>query len=65
LLTGGGEEADNADMVIRGFGHLVDYLKARRAGHLYIPGCTEPAAMGGEVKERVVAFAKKLASNGF
>ena len=65
LLTGGGEEADNADMVIRGFGHLVDYLKARQAGHLYIPGCTEPAAMGVEVKERAVVFAKRLASNGF
>ncbi len=45
LLTGGGEETDNADMVLRGFGHLVEYLKAQPAGNLFVPGCTEPGAI--------------------
>ncbi len=34
LLTGGGEEADNAELVIRGFEQLVQWLKGRMAGHL-------------------------------
>ena len=60
LLTGGGEEADNADMVLRGFGHLVEYLKARPAGNLFVPGCTQPEVIGDDVKDQAVAFAKRL-----
>ncbi len=60
LLTGGGEEADNADLVLRGFRHLVEYLKTRHAGSLFIPGCTEPGAIRSDVKGRAVAFAKAI-----
>jgi hypothetical protein len=45
LLTSGGEEADNADMVIRGFQYMVEYLKARMVGHLFVSGCTNPEEM--------------------
>lgn len=61
LLTGGGEEADNADMVLQGFGYLVEYLKARPAGNLFVPGCTVPEAMGDDEKERAILFAQMLA----
>ena len=61
LLTGGGHEANNADLVIPGFQHLVKWLNARMAGHLFVGGCTDPAAMGEDVKARAVEFAQALA----
>jgi len=60
LLTGGGQEANNADLVIPGFQQLVKWLKARMAGHLFVGGCTDPAAMGEDVKARAVEFAKRI-----
>jgi multimeric flavodoxin WrbA len=61
LLTGGGEEADNAHLVIRGFEQLVRWLKGRMVGHLFISGCSEPEAIGEDVKNLAVAFARTLA----
>ncbi len=60
VLTSGGEEADNADMVLRGFGHLVEYLKARPAGNVFVPNCTEPKVIADLVGHRAVTFAKTL-----
>ena len=61
LLTGGGEEANNADLVVSGFRQLVEYLKGRMAGHLYISGCTVPNDIGDDVKARAVEFAGVIA----
>jgi len=60
LLTGGGEEAHNADLVIGGFEELVKWLKGRMAGHWFIGGCTEPEAIGQDVKARATEFARVL-----
>ena len=60
LLTGGGEEANNADLVIPGFQHLVKWLNGRMAGHWFVGGCTKPEAIGEDVKARAVAFAKRI-----
>ena len=60
LLTAGGEETNNADLVTAGFDQLVEMLKARMAGHLVVPNCTAPKDLGDEVKARAVAFAKML-----
>ena len=60
LLTGGGVEANNADLVIAGFQQLVQWLKGRMAGHCFVGGCTKPEAIGEETKARAVAFAKRL-----
>ncbi len=60
LLTGGGEEADNADLVIRGFEQLVKWLKGRMSGHWFLGGCTEPEAIGPDVRTRAVKFARAL-----
>jgi multimeric flavodoxin WrbA len=62
LLTGGGVEADNADMVIRGFQHLVEYLKGRVVGHLFVGGCTTPEKIGDDVKARAIAFAMVISA---
>ena len=60
LLTGGGEETDNGELVIRGFEQLVEWIKGRMAGHLFVGGCTEPEAIGEEVRAVAFAFAKRL-----
>ena len=60
LLTGGGEETDNADMVFRVFQHLVEYLKGRMVGHLFVAGCSIPEKIGNDVKARAVEFAAML-----
>jgi len=60
LLTGGGEEANNADLVIAGFQQLVEWLKGRMAGQLFVGGCTKPEAIGEDVKALAVAFARRL-----
>jgi multimeric flavodoxin WrbA len=60
VLTAGGQEKDNADMVIRGFQKLVEYLKAVCAGHLLVPGCSGPDALDDAVKHCAVEFAAGL-----
>jgi multimeric flavodoxin WrbA len=60
LLTGGGEETDNADIIIRGFQHLVEYLRGRMVGHLFVGGCTTAEGIGDDVKTHAVEFATVL-----
>jgi multimeric flavodoxin WrbA len=60
LLTGGGEEADNGELVIRGFEQLVQWVKGRMAGHRFVGGCTEPEAIGEETRTGAVEFAWRL-----
>ena len=62
LLTGGGEETDNADLVITGFQHLTTWLEARMAGHWFVGGCTVPGAIGDDVKTRATEFAVTISS---
>ena len=60
LLTGSGEETDNADLVIRGFEQLVQWVQGRMVGHWFIGGCTEPKALGADVERRAAKFAATL-----
>src|SRR5208283_5341847 len=60
LLTGGGEEKNNADLVIPGFQQLVEWLKGQMAGHWFVGGCTKPEEIGEDVKVLAVAFAKRI-----
>jgi multimeric flavodoxin WrbA len=61
LLTGGGEEAGNGELVVRGFEQLVQWVQGRMAGHWFVGGCTEPDAIGDAVKQDAVEFARRLA----
>jgi multimeric flavodoxin WrbA len=61
LLTGGGEEANNADLVIRGFEQLVKWLNARMAGQWFVGGCSTPDAIGADVKSQATEFARTIA----
>ena len=60
LLTGGGDKANNADLVIAGFQNLVKWVDGRMAGHWFLSGCTKPEAIGEEVRTQAVAFAKRM-----
>jgi multimeric flavodoxin WrbA len=60
LLTGGGGQADNADLVIAGFQKLVTCVNGQMAGHWFVGGCTKPEAIGQDVKARAAAFAKRI-----
>jgi multimeric flavodoxin WrbA len=62
LLTAGGEGIDNADLVFRGFHHMVGLLRARSAGHWLVPNCTEPAALGDDVRKQAAKFARAILS---
>jgi multimeric flavodoxin WrbA len=60
LLTAGGERIDNADLVFRGFHHMLGLLGARLAGNWFVPSCTEPAALGDDVRRQAVKFARTI-----
>jgi multimeric flavodoxin WrbA len=61
LMTGGGDEIDNADLVIRGFQHMMAFLHSRLVGHLYLGNCSnKPEPLSEEAQAQAVAFAKKL-----
>lgn len=57
LLTAGGEEKDNTDLVVRGFEQLVQYLNASLFHPLLVTGCSTPKALGDDVKAQAVDFA--------
>jgi multimeric flavodoxin WrbA len=61
LLTGGGEEAGNGDLVVAGFRQMVEYLKGRMVGHLFVGGCTVPEQIGDDTRARAVGFARAVA----
>jgi multimeric flavodoxin WrbA len=62
LLTAGGEGIDNADLVFRGFRQMVGLLRARLAGTWLVPNCTEPEALGDDVRKQAAEFARTLLS---
>ena len=62
LLTAGGDRVDNADLVFRGFHHMVKLLRARPIETLLVPNCSEPDAMGEDVRRCAAEFARTLIS---
>lgn len=62
LLTAGGERVNNADLVFRGFHQMVRLLRAHLAGTWLVPNCSEPEALGDDVRRHAVDFARTLAA---
>jgi multimeric flavodoxin WrbA len=60
LLTAGGEGIDNADLVSRGFKHLVELLRAKAVSNWLVPNCTDPDAIDEFVHKEAIEFATKL-----
>lgn len=63
LVTGAGPWDNNAEGAFTAFGRMQKYHKAVHAGELYVGGCTTPADMDPSVKDRALAFARKLTLN--
>jgi multimeric flavodoxin WrbA len=60
LVTSGGGDEGNADLLIQAFGNMVRFLKARDAGHLHVPFCTGPDSLGEEARRKASEFAERL-----
>jgi multimeric flavodoxin WrbA len=58
VTTAGGPLEDNADIMIRAFQAMAEYMKTLPAKHFFVPNCTTPDALDDAVKSRVSAFAK-------
>lgn len=61
LVTSGGGEEGNAELLVRAFGNMVRFLKAKDAGYLHVPFCTGPDSLGEEAEGMAREFAGRLA----
>ncbi|MBF0231741.1 MAG: flavodoxin family protein [Desulfamplus sp.] len=62
LVTGGGPYDNNAEPVFTAFGRLQNPHMAVNAGEMFIGLCSTPENMDETVKEKAVAFARKISS---
>ncbi|SLM31947.1 NADPH-dependent FMN reductase, iron-sulfur flavoprotein [Desulfamplus magnetovallimortis] len=62
LLTGGGPYENNAEATVTAFGRLQKPHMSVNAGELYIGQCSTPENMDEGVKEKSVAFARKISA---
>ena len=60
VVTAGGPEKDNADLLVKAYQSMTEYLKAIPAGALVVPDCTGPESLDASVQERAKAFANKI-----
>ncbi len=60
LMTGGGPWDNNAEAAFTAFSRMQNPHKTVHAAQLYIGGCTTPAALGEDARDKAVEFAKKL-----
>ena len=60
LVTGAGPYDNNAEAAFTAFGRLQNPHKAVNAGELFIGSCTTPDKLDDSVKEKAVAFARKI-----
>jgi multimeric flavodoxin WrbA len=63
LVTGGGPWDNNAEAAFTAFSRMQKPHKTIHAGELFVGGCTTPAALDDEAKQRAKAFAGKLAGD--
>jgi multimeric flavodoxin WrbA len=60
LATGGGSFENNAESMFTAFDRIVGFLMAEKAGELYVGGCTTPADLTDETREKAIELAKSL-----
>jgi hypothetical protein len=58
--TCAGPVEDNGQLLVDQFDLLVDYAKARLAGHLFVSSCTTPEGLPDEVRGQAKEFAAAL-----
>ena len=62
VVTAGGAEEDNAELLIRAFNAMVQFLKATSAGHLLYPFFRGAAHLTDHDRERAEEFAESMLS---
>jgi multimeric flavodoxin WrbA len=60
LATGGGSFENNAEAMLTAFDRIVGFLMAQKAGELYVGGCTTPADLTDETREKAKGLANSL-----
>lgn len=60
IVTAGGPEKDNADLLVKAYESMTAYMGAVTAGALVIPNCHGPESIDAAVQERAKAFAEKI-----
>lgn len=60
LVTGADPYENNAECLFIAFDRIVDFLLARKSGDLYVGGCSAPAEIPDDVKDRALELARSL-----
>jgi len=60
LVTGAGTYEDNTEGLFTSFDRIAKYLLARKSGELYVDGCTVPAELSKDVKNKAIDLARSL-----
>jgi len=60
LVTGADAYEDNAEGMFTAFDRIVDFLLARKSGELFVGGCSVPADLPEEVKNKALELARSL-----
>lgn len=62
IVTAGGPEKDNADLLVKAYTSMCVYMKAIPAGALVVPNCIGAESLDAAVQSRAVAYGRKLAA---
>lgn len=60
LVTGADAYEDNAEGLFVAFDRIVDFLLGRKSGELYVGGCSTPAEMPDDARNRARELARSL-----
>lgn len=60
LATGGGAYENNAEGMFAAFDRIAGFLLAKKAGELYVGGCSVPAELPADVKDKAAELAHSL-----
>lgn len=60
LITAAGPREGNADLLLKQFAGMTQYLKAGRTHELVVPGCTTPDQIPPEYRTKAVRLARDL-----
>jgi multimeric flavodoxin WrbA len=62
LVTGGGSYKNNVEGLFTAFNRIADFLMAENSGELYVGGCTAPAELSENVRDKALDLARSLVS---
>jgi multimeric flavodoxin WrbA len=60
LVTAGGPEEGNADLIVETYRRYTEYLRCETKGHLVVPYCRQGTELGSNVKVQARDFAQDM-----